>query len=213
MRIPIKEKTIGIIGGKRTGKTYYSRQVIDGLAKKCVVFDTIGALKPKTAAKYKVNQETIEQDAIAWGMLMLETKNKSITINMQDLTQDEIVRFTDMSLKIGAEGLKNKFIVVDEIAEMLSQTYKQSKEMERLVRHGGNYGNTFVFNTQRPAYISKNTFNLIDILIVFRLVYPKDLEVLKEILADTGEQDLNATITTIKNQKVGEYSQFVFGVG
>lgn len=212
MRIKIEEKTIGIIGGKRAGKTYYTRKLAEGLGKKVIVFDTIGALKPKGFAQYAVNPANLEQDAIAWGTLMLEVKNKPISINMSKLTQEELVNFTDISLKIGSEGIKNKFIIVDEIAEMLPQTYRQSKEMQRLIRHGGNMGNTFLFNTQRPAYINKNTFNLIDILICFRLVYPKDIEVLREILADTGKANLDEQIVVIKNLKVGEYSQFIFGI-
>ena len=84
--------------------------------------------------------------------------------------------------------------------------------MHRLVRHGGNAGNTFIFNTQRPAYINKNTFNLIDILICFRLVYPRDIEVLKEILSDTGESDVDSYIAGIKKLKTGEHYIFVFGV-
>jgi hypothetical protein len=208
--VEIKEKTIGIIGMKRAGKTYYTRKLTEGIGERCIIFDTIGALKIESAARYKCNPATLEKDAIAWGTLMLSTKKKSISVDLSNLTQDEIVEFTDISLKIANEGIRNKYIVVDEIAEFVPQLYRQSKEMQRLIRHGGNAGNTFIFNTQRPAYINKNTFNLIDILVVFRVVYPKDIEVIKEILSDTGKADLSKVISEIKQQRVGESKTFIF---
>lgn len=207
----LNEKTIGIIGMKRSGKTWFTRKLTEGIEKKCVIWDTIGAIKAKGSAHYIVVPTNLEKDAVAWGLLMLETKAKSISVNLEKLTQDEIVQFADISLKIAADGLKNKVFVFDEIAELLPQSYKQSKEVQRLIRHGGNMGNTFIFNTQRPAYVNKNTFNLIDVLICFRLVYPRDIEVLKEILSDTGKEDLSETIHTIKNLKQGEHCMFIFG--
>lgn len=205
----INEKTIGIIGMKRSGKSYLTRALVEGLKKECIVWDTIGALQPKNCQKYTVEINKIPEQAAAWGVLMKEVKNTSISIDLNNLTREEKVEFADISLKIGG-GMKNKFVVFDEISDFLPQKYSQSQEVERLIRHSGNAGNTFIFNTQRPAYLNKNTFNLIDVLYSFKLVYPKDIEVLKEILSDTGKDDLTGMIHTIKGLRVGEFGLFIF---
>lgn len=205
----INEKTIGIIGMKRSGKTYLTRILVEGLRKNCIVWDTIGAINAKNCQKYNVELKNLEKQAAAWGVLMKNVGNSSISINLSNLTRDEKVEFADISLKIGGDA-KNKFIVFDEISDFLPQKYRQSQEVERLIRHGGNIGDTFIFNTQRPAYLNKNTFNLIDILYSFKLVYPKDIEVLKEILSDTGKEDITEVVTTIKRLRVGEFGLFIF---
>lgn len=205
----INERTIGIIGMKRSGKSYLTRALIEGLQKDCVVWDTIGALQPKNCQKYTVEINNLADQAAAWGVLMKEVKRPSISIDLGNLTRDEKVEFADISLKIGG-GMKNKFVFFDEISDFLPQKYSQSQEVERLIRHSGNAGNTFVFNTQRPAYLNKNTFNLVDVLYSFKLIYPKDIEVLKEILSDTGKEDISGMIHTIKHLRVGEFGLFVF---
>ncbi len=205
----INEKTIGIIGMKRSGKTYLTRMLVEGLKKGCIVWDTIGAIKAKSCQKYTANLKHLDKQAAAWGVLMKEVKSTSISINLSNLTRDEKVVFADIALKIGGD-VKNKFIIFDEISDFLPQKYRQSQEVERLIRHGGNLGDTFIFNTQRPAYLNKNTFNLIDILYSFKLVYPKDIEVLKEILSDTGKEDITEVVATIKRLRVGEFGLFIF---
>ena len=205
----INEKTIGITGMKRSGKTYLTRMLVEGLRKNCIVWDTIGAINAKNCQKYSVELKNLDKQAAAWGLLMKEVGSHSISINLSNLTRDEKVIFADISLRIGGE-IKNKFIIFDEISDFLPQKYRQSQEVERLIRHGGNMGDTFIFNTQRPAYLNKNTFNLIDILYCFKLVYPKDIEVLKEILSDTGKEDIDSDIYHIKRLRVGEFGLFIF---
>ncbi|GAH22579.1 unnamed protein product, partial [marine sediment metagenome] len=57
----IKERTIGILGQKGTGKTYYTRELIERMGDGCVCFDTIGVLKPSNCKRYEVVQQNIEQ--------------------------------------------------------------------------------------------------------------------------------------------------------
>jgi DNA helicase HerA-like ATPase len=101
---------------------------------------------------------------------------------------------------------------VDEIADYLPQMGRQSKELERLIRHGRNFGDTFVFNTQRPAYINKNTWDLVDILIVFRTVWNRDIEVLREMLSNLGKtnKEIDPIIHAVTKLQVGKYAMFVF---
>jgi DNA helicase HerA-like ATPase len=105
--------------------------------------------------------------------------------------------------------IHDKLIFLDEAAEYLPQGEHQSKEMERLIRHGRNFGDSFIFNTQRPSYLNKNTFNLSDMLFVFRTTGIRDLQVIREILENSGRKkaEIDAVIHKISNLKTG---QFVF---
>ena len=209
----INGKTIGILGMKSSGKTYHTRQICEEISESLIIWDTIGAINVKKSKKFRVSRDFADE-AIAWGILMAESKKQNISVNLVYLTQEEIVDFTDIAL-LTAGTLRNKTIVLDEAAEYLSQTYRQSREMERLIRHGRNFGCTFVFNTQRPAYISKNTLNLVDILIVFRLVWNRDVEALKEVLSNTGMDmnEIKKETREIAQLKQGKFKIYQFGVG
>ena len=217
----LKERTIGIIGAKRSGKTYLTAKIANKLVKqgeRVVVFDTIGELGKQIdkARIYhiepdnRVDGDMLYQQAVSFGILMKQYKGKlPIGVNLIDLTRDEIVDFTDVVLTTVGK-IENRYFIFDEVAEYLNQFYRQSRELERLIRHGGNWKNTFIFNSQRPAYINKNTFNLIDILIVFRLNWSRDIAVLKDLLSNTGltDKEVKKEIEIITHQRVGEFRAY-----
>ena len=214
--LSLKQRTVGIIGAKRSGKTYFTGKLSSRLIEngnRLIVFDTIGELgkliKPKLKM-YEIAPKEIEKQAVAFGLIVSNYNGKkAVGVNLVNLTRDEIVDFTDVTLTTIGK-IKNTYWVFDEVAEYLNQFYRQSKELERLIRHGGNWDNTFIFNTQRPAYLNKNTFNLIDILISFRLNWSRDLTVLKELLSNTGknDSDIKKEVKEITQQKVGEYKAY-----
>jgi len=209
--IELKERTIGILGQKGTGKTYLTRALINSFKDHCVIFDTIGAFKKQKlkAQNFEVVPKDIEKQAIAWGVISTKTK-QNVAVDLSRLTQKEIITFTDIALKTAE--YKNKNVFVDEIADYIPESAKKSQEMERLIRHGRNEGNTFFFNTQRPAQISKNTLNLVDILIVFRLVWNRDIEVLEELFNSLALKNITGEIHKITNQGVGEYQLYSFHI-
>ena len=221
MLMELKERTIGIIGAKRSGKTYLTAKIANKLVKqgeRVVVFDTIGELGKQIdkARIYhiepdnRVGGDMLYQQAVSFGILMKQYKGKlPIGVNLIDLTRDEIVDFTDVVLTTVGK-IENRYFIFDEVAEYLNQFYRQSRELERLIRHGGNWKNTFIFNSQRPAYINKNTFNLIDILIVFRLNWSRDIAVLKDLLSNTGltDKEVKKEIEIITHQRVGEFRAY-----
>ncbi len=210
----IKERTIGIIGAKRSGKTYFSSRLAEYLGENCIIFNTIGAMNVNNAIQYKIERKDLDKQAIIFGTLIAEKMNrkstKSISVNLVELTREEIIEFTDKALVI-PDKIKDRYIIVDEVSDYLSQIYSQSREMERLIRHGGNFGNTFIFNTQRPAYLNKNTFNLIDVLICFRINWTRDLAVVREMLSQGGipEAQIKEEIKAITNLPVGYYRPYL----
>jgi len=205
--IRLTEKTIGIIGQKGTGKTFFTRRLIETIKRPTIVFDTIGAINPKKCYQFDAGGSKLTDQAITFGMAIVEAKKHCISIDLSNLHHDEIISFVDTALITAHTNIKNRWIFVDEVSEMLSQMYSQSRELERLIRHGRNYGNTFVFNTQRPAYLNKRTWNLTDIVIVFRINWKHDLEVVKELLSNLGmsEKEVKEHIQTITTQERGEY--------
>jgi len=211
----IKKRTVGIIGAKGTGKTYLTRQIISTINERAIIFDTIGAINQPEAQKYEATKDGLNDQAIAFGMMIKGIRKKSLSINLSKLTREEVVQFTDLSFVTAYAGqhVKNKIFVFDEIHDYLPERYSRSKEVERLIRHGRNDNNTFIYNTQRPAQVTKNLFNLTDVLIVFRLNWKHDLEVISEVLANMGgsKDEVEQVIQRITNQKVGEYITLVLG--
>lgn len=201
-------KTIGIFGQKGTGKTYLTRQIAESIPKDVVLFDTISAVKAKRTRVYEVDIKQLEKQAILFSQITLRTHH-NIGINLSRLTKDEIVDFTQMYLSI--TPMKNKYVIIDEMADYTPQMGQSSKELERLVRHGRNQGNTFVFNTQRPAYLTKNVIALVDVAVFFRLVWSRDIDVVKDVLNNLGKANTTEQIREITNLGVGECKIYKFG--
>ena len=204
-----KTKTIGILGQKGTGKTYLTRQIAEAIPKDVILFDTIGVVKAKGCKMYEVDIQQPEKQAVLFSQITLKTHH-NIGVDLSRLTKDEIVEFTNLYLSI--TEMKNKYIIIDEMADYAPQIGESSKELERLVRHGRNFGNTFIFNTQRPAYLTKNVLNLIDVVVFFRLVWKRDIDVVKDILNNLGQRNITTEINEITNMGVGECKVYKFGI-
>ena len=204
-----KTKTIGIIGQKGTGKTYLTRQIAEAIPKNIVLFDTIGIVKAKGCQIYEVDIKNPEKQAVLFSQITYRTKH-NIGVDLSRLTKDEIVKFTNLYLSI--THFKDKYIIIDEMADYTPQIGESSKELERLVRHGRNFGNTFIFNTQRPAFLTKNVLNLIDVAVFFRLVWKRDIDVVKDVLNNLGKRNVTSEITDITNFGIGECKVYKFGV-
>ena len=204
-----KTKTIGILGQKGTGKTYMTRQIAEAIPKNVVLFDTIGVVKPKGTRMYEVDLKKRMEQATIFSGITLRTHH-NIGIDLSRLTKDEIVEFTNWYLSI--TPMKDKYIIIDEMADYTPQIGDSSKELERLVRHGRNFGNTFIFNTQRPAYLTKNVLNLIDVVVFFRLVWERDIVVVKDVLNNLGKRNITSEINEITNFGVGQFKIYKFGM-
>ena len=120
------------------------------------------------------------------------------------------MEFSQLYLSI--TPFKDKYIIVDEFADYVPQIGESSKEFERLIRHGRNQGNTFIFGTQRPAYLTKNVASLVDIAIFFRLVWSRDIDVVKDVLNNLGKPQVTAEIREITNLGVGKCKIYKFGI-
>ena len=158
---------------------------------------------------YEVDIKQPEKQAILFSQITLGTHH-NIGLDLSHLTKDEIVKFTQLYLAI--TPMKNKYVIIDEMADYTPQIGESSKELERLVRHGRNFGCTFIFNTQRPAYLTKNVLDLIDVAVFFRLVWERDIVVVKDVLNNLGKRNITTEIQEITNFGVGECKVYKFGM-
>lgn len=203
-----KTATVGIMGQKGTGKSYLTRMIAEAIPKNVLVFDTIGILKPKGVRMYEVDIAQPEKQAVLFSQITQKT-HRNIGLDLSRLTKSEIVYFTETYLKI--TPMKNKYLLFDEMADYVPQIGGSSKELERLVRHGRNFGNTFFWNTQRPAYLTKNVVSLIDVCIFFRLVWQRDIDVVKDVLNNLGKRNITNEVNEITNFNTGECKIYTFG--
>ena len=123
MLMNLKERTIGIIGAKRSGKTYFTAKLANKLindGEKLVIFDTIGELGKRIdkGRLYHIEPSQLEEQAVSFGMILKEYKGKQpLGINLIDLTRDEIVDFTDIVLTTCGK-IENRFWVFDEVGSI-----------------------------------------------------------------------------------------------
>lgn len=185
----LTQRTISHIGQKGTGKTTLINMIINHLpaATPCLVFDPLNVIPGKV--KYKITSK-----ALAFGGIFAKLvnkhiqKNETVIIAFDRLVNQEITPFVDDLLP--NIDMKNGLWVFDEIHEFTPQmggTY--SFETERMIRHTRNDNNGVWMSTQRPAFASKKVLALSDYIILFRLTYPNDLDVVKALISVTKQKD------------------------
>lgn len=194
---------------KGTGKTYLTREIINAVPDNVVAFDTIGALRKENLQVrkiYKIQNQKLELQALALSEITKKTRAK-INVDLSELTHDEIIVFIDAYLRL--TSLRAKYVFFDELAEYTPEQAKKSKEVERLIRHGRNEETTFVYNTQRPAHITKNVVDLTDVAIVFKIVWRRDLDVIRNLLNNVGVRDIETELRKIANLKTGQFRVYL----
>lgn len=186
----VTQRTISHIGGKGTGKTTLIKLAIEALPRgmPAVIFDPLNVLEDADR-KYVVNNKSTGYGAIFAKVVNKDLeKNKLVIISFDRLVSHEITPFVDAFLP----GLKMKdgMWIFDEIHEFVPQMGgSYSFETERLIRHTRNDNNGVWMTTQRPAFASKKVLALTDFLILFRVMYPNDLEVVDKLVSRTDRRE------------------------
>lgn len=186
----ITQRTIGHIGGKGTGKTTLIGLVIEALPRgmPAVVFDPLNVVKGGDR-KYIVNSRSINYGGVMGKLVNKDLKKgRVVVIGFDRLLSDEIVVFVDAF--VPEIRLKHGLWVFDEIHEITPQLGgAYSHETERLIRHTRNDDNGVWMTTQRPAFVSKKVLALSDYLLLFRVTWPNDLEVVDKLVAKTDRRE------------------------
>lgn len=190
----ITQRTIVHIGGKGTGKTTLLKEAISSLPRDMpgIVFDPLNVINTGYR-KYIVNKKSLSFGSITAKIVNQDiAKNRIIIIGFDRLITTEIVPFVDAF--IPEIKMKNGMWFFDEIHEFVPQIGEYSHETERMIRHTRNDNNGVWMTTQRPANASKKVIALTDFLILFRVVWPNDLEVVDKLVSKTNmrEEILNS---------------------
>ena len=202
-----KGSLVTILGSRGTGKTYLLREIIKSTKSDAVVFDTIGAIgHVKNVRTYKFDPKQQFNQQIQILSQIIQKTNRNIGINLSECTQAEIVKFSDALLKITPMDYKVCFY--DEFHDYASENVQFSAEVERIARHGRNFGTTIFLDSQRPQTIKKNVLDLSSHLIVFRLNFKNELDVLKNLLNNIKVDNVNEELSQIALQKVGQYKLY-----
>lgn len=185
----LTQRTISHIGQKGTGKTTLIREALDNLPNNtaCIVFDPLNVIDSKV--KYKINNKSLGFGKIFAKLVNRHVKkNETIVIAFDRLVNHEITPFVDELLP--GIDMKDGLWIFDEIHEFCPQMGgAYSFETERLIRHTRNDNNGVWMSTQRPAFASKKVLALSDFIVLFRLSYPNDLDVVKALISVSEKKD------------------------
>jgi DNA helicase HerA-like ATPase len=131
-------------------------------------------------AEYVQNEQSLaylvkvkEWNMNIWNIAQKIIAKKEIPLIQLDssMSQPEKTDFMDHLAK-ALEEYRRFLIIIDEIHEVIPQTTgERTLEFERPIGTGANRQIRIVFTTRRPQIVTKDVFALIDVLVVFRMVY------------------------------------------
>lgn len=205
----ILQRTVVIIGGKGSGKTKTLKMLGYTAAEAGIpvfIFDPMSRIELRGFKILRVTKafaaEGNEKNIEKFAKMMTTIADKKIIFHFNNLLSDEIVRFTDILFTHW--HLKNSLFIFDEMQELTPERgmgLEYSVEVERAVRGWRNDNDGFIFATQRPAFTSKKTLGLADMLILYRITYSNDVKAVREILDNiAGEKVMLSVMSKIQTR-------------
>lgn len=211
----ITQRTVSILGGKRTGKT--STLKIFALEMPPVphyIFDPLNTIA-EIPGYDKINIHKREVDkGKQFGMFLNKLnlgKKKGIIFSFHRLLQGEQSKFTDELFKVWHP--KDCVISFDEIHEFTPEhgmKMEYGSEVERAIRHWGNSNVGFIFTSQRSAFVSKKVLGLTDFLILYRVTYTSDVKAVRDLLKEMNQPMADKIVSEIQNKPFLEGYQIDF---
>jgi archaellum biogenesis ATPase FlaH len=193
----INQATVGIIGQKGTGKTVLTKLLTYHYVeekKLVIVLDSLQVFKNNDYIPiFKINP-TDNPVQVKEVFNECIKKKQSIILSFNQMVNEEVVEFTDILFT--NINIKDAVIVVDEIQEFCPQFGDTSKELTRFIRTCRNKNNGIIFNTQRPAQVSKNIIALIDEFFIFKIIWKADLDTMNSVLYRLSGSKENADYLT-----------------
>ncbi len=181
----VTNRKVSILGGTGSGKTSTLKLLAlqafkDKLS--VFIFDPLNVIRITGFDRIVVDKKSIGNGK-ALGKLLNNKFKNPVIIGFKDLLQSELADFANDIFSVW--NPHDCIIMIDEIHEFAPETGTSAKyapEVERAVKHWRNMNVGFVFTSQRSAYVKKNVLALTDYLILFRTVYPNDVEVVKKLI-------------------------------
>ena len=201
----ITQRKIAIFGGTGTGKTTTLMMIASELLKekelKVVVFDALNVVSIEGYEKIVVSKAEKSQGQHL-GEILNNLVQKKIIIGFKDFLQEEQSSFLNDVFKTFTPH--NAMLLFDELHEFTPEMATGGKyaiEVERSFRHDRNNNVGFIFDSQRPAFVKKNIVALTDCLIVYRMTWANDLDVIKAVLSNgLDKKEIKSILNKIQNR-------------
>lgn len=202
----ITQRKVGIFGGTGTGKTTTLKMMALAFPVhvKLYIFDPLDVIPDLPGfEKIRIRKTDIDKGG-DFGQLLNKTelgKKKGYIFSFINLLQSEQATFVDGLFQKWAP--KDCVIAFDEIHEFTPERGMDSEtggETERAIRHWRNRNVGFVFTSQRPAFVSKKVLGLADYLILFRITWPADVKVVKDVLKQMNQPMAEKIVSEIQTK-------------
>lgn len=202
----VTQRTVNIIGGKRTGKTSTLKMIALAFPPhiKLYIFDPLNVI-PELPGFEKINvTKKVVGKGTEFGKFLNTIdigKKKGIVISFIELLQKEQTTFSNELFQVWKP--KDCVIAFDEIHEFTPEHgmhMEYGGEVERAVRHWGNKNIGFIFTTQRPAFVTKKVIGLTDYLVIYRITYTSDVKAVKDLLKEMNQPMAEKIVAEIQTK-------------
>jgi hypothetical protein len=203
----VTQRTVSIIGGKRTGKTSTLKMMALAFPPhvKLYIFDPLNVIPELPGFdKFKINKTTIgkgEEFGKFLNKIDLGKTKKGIIFSFIKLLQSEVIQFSDALFSVW--NPKDCVIAFDEIHEFtpeMGMHMEYGGEVERSVRHWGNQNVGFIFTTQAPAFVAKKVIRLTDYFILYRVTWTADVKVVRDLLKEMNQPMADKIVAEIQTK-------------
>lgn len=157
---------LGILGVTNTGKSYLTNRIVEHLSKtidRIIIIDDLNQIS--------VNGFTICESLNHFIQSIVDKKKFKLILRFNEIELDS---YFDV-FKIVWLFLDNSLVVIDEIS-ILCTSYNIDTNLKNISQRGRLKNISFIYNTQRPANISRNISTQTEFIISFRLNELADLK-------------------------------------
>lgn len=204
----ITQRKVALLGGTGSGKTtilkmlaYYSKVAY-------VMLDILGVVKIEDS-EYLVKPQHIRVDSksirrgnindIIMVVMELIREKTPVILSFEGLSHEEIIMFSDMFFE--KYYVPGSIIYVDEVHEIAHQQGLSSLEFLRFFKVARNHNMGFIVDSQRPAFVDKDILALCDYMVILRVTYPNDSDVVKALIGGIAGDETKAIIAEMQQMQ------------
>jgi len=192
---------IAVMGKRGSGKTYFAGVLEEELAEKGIPFIVLDPMRAHYTIRERYNvliagsEDTPFVDAMIdhriggeFAELVCEG-NLSVVVDLSWMPREKQEVFVrDLCWRLLEVSRTPRMIILEEADAFAPQMRgSESREaVETLIRRGRAFGLGATIISQRPAIVSKDALSQADVYLFFRLIAPRDIEAVRDILSYAG---------------------------
>ncbi|HWH07978.1 MAG TPA: ATP-binding protein [Candidatus Thermoplasmatota archaeon] len=203
-------RVVGVLGMPGVGKTEDAAQIVARSNLAVLALDPVGVLSQKLegADVYLVHVPRQFNLAATWDW----TRDKlyggeKVVWDLKEWRTAEIQKLADAMVP-KLKTLRNCVVVVDEVQKITpdfsADMGRGAPDFKDWLTVRRNQGVSFVWTSQRPAFVSMTVRGLTDAWLVHRLFYANDREVIKNLLKAQPDVDVDELESRMQNFQPGD---------